>query len=126
MTVGKGWVRSVGVPFRSINTLRSWLDEFAGLGYPTAEAARVIVQDGAEDADTGLVVFQFVNSPTLAYLQPEPPALEWVITIEGREGSIPMRPSTAMNVAYEYSVVSALGTFLEAKSRMWMAEHEED
>ena len=97
------------MPYRSINTLRSWLDEFAELGYPTAEAARVIAQDGADDADTGLVVFQFVNSPTLAYLQPEPPALEWVITIEGREGSIPMRPSTAMNVAYECSVVSSFG-----------------
>ena len=37
VTVGKGraWVRGVGVPFRSINTLESWLDEFAGLGYPT-------------------------------------------------------------------------------------------
>ena len=110
--------------FRSVDTLRSWLDEFAGLGYPTAEAARVIVQDGAQDADTGLVVFQFVNSPTLAYLQPEPPSLEWVITIEGREASIPMRPSTAMNVAYEFSVVSALGTFPEAKSRIWMADHD--
>lgn len=112
------------MPFRSINTLNSWLDEFAGLGYPTADAARVIAQDGADDADTGLVVFQFVNSPTLAYLQPELPALEWIVTIEGREGVIRMKPSTAMNVAYEFSVVSALGAFLEAKSRVWMAAHE--
>ncbi len=37
------------MPFRSIKTLQSWLDEFAGLGYPTADAARVIVQDGADD-----------------------------------------------------------------------------
>lgn len=110
--------------FRSIDTLESWLNEFAGLGYPIADSARVIVQDGADDADTGLVVFQFVNSPTVAYLQPEPPLLEWVITIEGREDAIPMRPSTAMNVAYEFSVVSALGVFLEAKSRAWVADNE--
>ena len=112
------------MPFRSIDTLELWLDEFAGLGYPTADSARVIAQDGADDADTGLVVFQFVNSPTLAYLQPELPSLEWIITIEGREATIPMRPSTAMNVAYEFSVVSALGAFLEAKSRVWIADHE--
>jgi hypothetical protein len=112
------------VPFRSIDTLESWLEEFASLGYPTADSARVIAQDGADDVDTGLVVFQFVNSPTLAYLQPEPPSLEWVITIEGRDAAIPMKPSTAMNVAYEFSVVSALGTFLQAKSRVWMADHE--
>ena len=109
--------------FRSIDTLESWLDEFAGLGYP-ASSARVIAQDGADDADTGLVVFQFVNSPTQAFLQPELPSLEWIITIEGREEAIPMRPSTALNVAYEFSVVSALGAFLEAKSRAWMADHE--
>ena len=43
---------------------------------------------------------------------------------EGRDAAIPMKPSTAMNVAYEFSVVSALGTFLQAKSRVWMADHE--
>jgi len=34
-----------------------------------------------------------------------------------------MRPSTAMNVANEFSVFSALGEFLEATSRVRIADH---
>ena len=112
------------MPFRSINTLQSWVDEFASLGYPIAASARVIAQDGAEGADTGLVVFQFVHSPTLAYLQPEPPSLEWVITFEARDAAVPMTPSAVMNVAFELSIVSALGAFLQAKSRAFMADRD--
>ena len=35
------------MPFRSMTTLQSWLDEFQELGYPIAGSAKVIPQDGA-------------------------------------------------------------------------------
>ena len=108
------------MPFRSLSTLQSWLDEFEGLGYPVAGAAKVIPQDGADGADTGLVVFQLANAPTLAYLQPDVSALEWQVTMEARESASTMNPATVMNLAFELSVLSALGAFLQTKSRAFM------
>jgi hypothetical protein len=120
-----GVVAIVGVtemPFRSMSTLQSWLDEFQELGYPIAESAKVIPQDGADGADTGLVVFQLVNAPTLAYLQPDMAALEWLVTMEARERPSTMNPATVMNLAFELSVLSALGAFLQTKSRDFMQQ----
>lgn len=110
------------MPFRSMSTLQSWLDEFEGLGYPVAGSAKVIHQDGIDGADTGLVVFQLSNAPTLAYLQPEMSALEWYVTMEAREAPATMNPATVLNLAYELSVVSALGAFLQSKSRAYMEQ----
>ena len=110
------------MPFRSMTTLQSWLDEFEQQGYPIAGSARVIPQDGEDGADTGLVVFQLTNAPTLAYLQPEMSALEWLVTMEARETAATMNPATVLNLAYELSVVSALGAFLQSKSREFMVK----
>lgn len=111
------------MPFRSMTTLQSWLDEFQELGYPIAGSAKVIPQDGADGADTGLVVFQLTNAPTLAYLQPEVSPLEWRVTMEAREAPATMNPATVMNLAFELSIVSALGAFLQSKSRAYMDQH---
>jgi hypothetical protein len=88
------------MPFRSMSTLQSWLEEFQSLGYP--------------------VVFQLANAPTLAYLQPDMSALEWLVTMEAREAPSTMNPATVMNLAFELSVLSALGAFLQTKSRDFM------
>lgn len=111
------------MPFRSMSTLQSWLDEFEELGYPIAESAKVIPQDGEDGADTGLVVFQLVNAPTLAYLQPDMTALEWLVTMEARERPSTMNPAAVMNLAFELSVLSALGAFLQTKSRDFMNQN---
>jgi hypothetical protein len=108
------------MPFRSMSTLQSWVEEFESLGYPVAESAKVIPQDGEDGADTGLVVFQLANAPTLAYLQPDMTALEWLVTMEAREAPSTMNPATVMNLAFELSVLSALGAFLQTKSRDFM------
>ena len=109
------------MPFRSMSTLQSWLDEFAALGYPIGASAKVIPRDGEDGADTGLVVFQLVNAPTLAYLQPEMSALEWRVTMEARERPSTMNAAEVMNLAFELSVLSALGAFLQRKSQDYMA-----
>lgn len=109
------------MPFRSLSTLQSWLDEFASLGYPVGASAKVIPQDGDEDADTGLVVFQFVNAPTLAYLAPEKGSSEWRVTMEAREAPATMSAADVLELSYELSVIAALGTFLQTKSRDFIA-----
>ncbi len=108
------------MPFRSLNTLQSWLEEFQALGFPIAESAKVIPQDGEDGADTGLVVYQFKNAPTLAYLQPDMPALEWLVTMEAREAPSTMNPARVMDLSVELCLLSALGVFLQTKSREFM------
>lgn len=108
------------VPFRSMSTLQSWLEEFSELGYPVTPSAKVIPQDGTEGADTGLVVFQLVNAPTLAYLSPLDGSYEWRVTMEGREAPATMTAADVLKLSYELSVVAALGTFLQAKSHAFM------
>ena len=110
------------MPFRSLTTLQSWLEEFQQLGYPIDASARVIPQDGEDGADTGLVVFQFANAPTLAYLQPDMTAMEWLVTMEARERPSTMNSAAVMNLAFELSVLSALGAFLQTKSRDFMQQ----
>ncbi len=112
------------MPFRSLSTLQSWLDEFEALGYPVDGSAKVIPQDGDGGADTGLIVFQFANAPTLAYMQPDMAALEWLVTMEAREEAASMSPATVMSLAFELSVLSALGMFLQTKSRDFMVHGE--
>jgi hypothetical protein len=112
------------MPFRSLSTLQSWLDEFEALGYPLGGSAKVIPQDGDDGADTGLIVFQLANAPTLAYMQPDMTALEWLITMEAREEAASMNPATVMNLASELSVLSTLGMFLQTKSRDFMEREE--
>ena len=68
-------------------------------------------------------MFQLVNAPTLAYLQPEMSALERRVTMEARERASTMNAAEVMNLAFELSVLSALGAFLQTKSRDYMARH---
>ncbi|GAA1664803.1 hypothetical protein [Microbacterium lacus] len=104
------------MPFRTLSTLQSWLDEFATLGYPLNGSAKVVPQDDFEGEDTGLVVFQLMNAPTHAYLAPEPGSHEWRVTMEAREVPATMTAADVLKLSYELSVVAALGTFLQAKS----------
>lgn len=99
-----------------MSTLQSWLVEFADLGYPVGESAKVIPQDGDDGADTGLVVFQLVHAPTQAYLAPQPGSYEWRVTMEAREAPATMTSADVLRLSYELAVVAALGTFLQAKS----------
>lgn len=108
------------MPFRSMSMLQSWLDEFEQLGYAVSGSARVIPQDGADGADTGLVVFQLANAPTLAYLEPEMPDYEWRVTMEAREAPATMNPATVLNLAFELTLIATLGSFLQTKSRDYM------
>ncbi|WP_169582097.1 MULTISPECIES: hypothetical protein [Microbacterium] len=57
------------MPFRNKQTLEAWLDEFVAMGYAMPERIRVVQQDGEGGANTGLVVLNLENPPTVIAVQ---------------------------------------------------------
>lgn len=107
---------SVVMPFRSLETLEGWLSEFRTLGYPLDPGERVIAQDGADGADTGLVALQLVGGLSV-YIQPESvTSRRWMVTVEQLDGAVELAPGDVARLASELATVSALCAFLEAKS----------
>lgn len=105
------------MPFRSQRTLEVWLEEFRELGYPIAGSLRVMQQDGADGANTGLVGVHLANASTVTYVQPEAPySTKWVVTLESREDPVVLDSAGLLNLASELAMVSALCAFLQAKS----------
>lgn len=105
------------MPFRSLSTLNTWLAEFERLGYRFAGEARVIQQDGAGGADTGLVSVRLSNTETVITIEPEMRERPtWFVTMEPREESVSMDAPTLLNLSAELAVVSALCAFLQEKS----------
>ena len=114
-----GWI----VPFRSMATLESWLEEFRRIGYPIGDTAKVIQQDGELGADTGLVAVKLTNSSRVTYMQPHHPgAMEWVVTLEPHEAPEVLSSAEVHRLATELSMVSALCVFLETKSRAFVGD----
>jgi hypothetical protein len=116
--------RPVGslMPFRSKETLERWLDEFhdqRGAG----ELIRVLVQDGSEGSDTGLVVVPLANSSVSVFMEPvEIGDARWRITIEPQPDFTILSSFQMHALAAEFTVAAELCSFLEAKS----VGHEED
>ena len=110
------------MPFRNLETLESWLDEFRELGYPLAGALKVIVQDGAGGADTGLVGFRLANAATFVSIEPaaDADAVSWVATMEPRETEEVLDSAGLLSLSGELATLSALCTFLQAKSQSYL------
>ena len=100
--------------FHSRQTLETWLTEFHALGYPTDGTFRVIEQDGADGANTGLVAVR-LSSGLRAYLQPDNRG-RWVTTIESSETAFDLEPASVSRLSAELATVSALCAFLQATS----------
>jgi hypothetical protein len=100
--------------FRSRDTLQAWLTEFQQLDYPSDRTLRVIEQDGADGADTGLVALQLAGGLS-AYVQPDRDDT-WVLTFEHGEESFELDAATISRLSSELATVSALCGFLQAKS----------
>ena len=110
------------MPFRNLETLESWLDEFRELGYPLAGALKVIVQDGAGGADTGLVGFRLANAATFVSIEPAAgsDAASWVATMEPRETEEVLDSAGLLSLSGELATLSALCTFLQSKSQSYL------
>ena len=105
------------MPFRSLRTLQAWLDEFDGLGYRFTGELKVIQQDGAGGADTGLVLVRLSDAETVITMQPEiREAPKWLVTMEPRDAAMSMDAAELLNLSAELAVVSALCAFLQEKS----------
>lgn len=104
--------------FRSLTTLESWLDEFRR-DYPALEGRmRVVPQDGTDGADTGLVVIELVDAPTVTYLQPDSSVDGgWAVTMESREEAITLDGAQLRALASDLDLVGQLCSFLERKAR---------
>ena len=97
-------------------------DEFRELGYPLAGALKVIVQDGAGGADTGLVGFRLANAATFVSIEPAAgaDAASWVATMEPRETEEVLDSAGLLSLSGELATLSALCTFLQAKSQSYL------
>ena len=111
------------MPFRSLMTLRAWLDEFGELGDVAPGTLKVIEQDGDGGANTGLVAFRFENASTVAYVQPERAgSMTWMVTLEPRESSITIDAAGVRDLADELALLSTLCSFLQAKSEAFVGQ----
>ncbi|WEK13479.1 MAG: hypothetical protein P0Y48_13625 [Candidatus Microbacterium phytovorans] len=104
------------MPFRSRETLEHWLAEFhdaRGAG----DLIRVIVQDGTEGADTGLVVVPLQNATVSVFMEPiDIGDARWRITIEPQPDTTILSSHQLHGMAVELQVAAELCAFLEAKS----------
>ncbi|MFI8632853.1 hypothetical protein ACIGEP_09690 [Microbacterium sp. NPDC077663] len=104
------------MPFRSRETLERWVDEFheaRGAG----ERIKVIVQDGTDGDDTGLVIVPLENATVTIFMQPvEVGSATWSVTIEPHPDSTTLSSFQLHGMAVELSVAAELCAYLEARS----------
>ena len=102
---------------RNRETLEAWIDDFARQGYPVAGSLKVITQDGADGADTGLVGVTLDGAPTVVYIQPAAPgSTQWVVTMEARDTAVTMDAAQVLRLSSELATVSALCGFLQERA----------
>ncbi|MDJ1114190.1 hypothetical protein [Microbacterium dauci] len=104
------------MPFRSKETLEAWVAEFhdaRGAG----DLIKVVVQDGSDGGDTGLVVVPLLNATVSVFMEPtEIGAPGWRITIEPQPDTTILNSHQLQGMAAELSVAAELCAYLEARS----------
>ncbi len=110
------------MPFRTITTLQSWIDDFRALGYDDAGILRVIPQEGEGDSDTGLIAAGLRSVSTTFYVSPEtePGSTGWAVTFEPRENAAPLGSARVLALSGELAMLSALCTFLQARAEAFV------
>lgn len=110
------------MPYRTITTLQSWIDDFRTLGYDDAGILRVIPQDGEGDSDTGLIAARLRSVSTTFYVAPEtePGATGWAVTFEPRENAAPLGSARVLALSGELAMLSALCTFLQGRAEAFV------
>lgn len=104
------------MPFRSKKTLERWVADFheaRGAG----ELVKVIVQDGSEGGDTGLVIVPLQNATVTIFM--EPAAIgeaSWRVTLEPQPDTTTLNSHQLHGMAVELSVAAELCSYLEARS----------
>jgi hypothetical protein len=113
------------MPYRTKDTLETWLDEFQRLGYPLSSSIRVIPHGGEEGSDTGLVAAALGTAPTALYVEPVAAgSTSWQVTFEPREMHASLDAAAVLTLSGELAVLSALCAFFQAKSEAFLAALE--
>lgn len=110
------------MPFRTMATLQSWIDDFRSLGYDDDGMLRVIPQEGEDGTDTGLIAARLRSVSTTFYVAPEtaPDATGWAVTFEPRENAAPLGSARVLALSGELAMLSTLCTFLQARSEAFL------
>ena len=116
-------VEGILMPFRTMTTLQAWVDDFRALGYDDASILRVIPQDSEDGADAGLIAAQLKSVSTTFFVAPGPEqnSTEWAVTFEPREDAAPLPAGRVMALSGELATLSALCSFLQARSEAFLA-----
>lgn len=110
------------MPYRTITTLQTWIDDFRALGYDDAGTLRVIPQDSEGDSDTGLIAAKLRSVSTTFYVSPstEPECTDWTVTFEPRETAAPLGSARVLALSGELAMLAALCTFLQARAEAFL------
>ncbi|MFJ4044121.1 hypothetical protein ACIPV2_00060 [Microbacterium sp. NPDC089987] len=102
--------------FRSKETLEGWLDEFRS-AREAGDLIRVIIQDGSDGSDTGLVIVPVKNSSVSIFMQPiHIGEARWNVTLEPSDKNTVLNSHQLHSLASELAVAAELCSFLEARS----------
>lgn len=115
------------MPFRTMTTLQSWVDDFRALGYDDADILRVIPQDVGEGEDAGLIAARLRSVSTTFYVAPSASegSTDWAVTFEPREDAAPLPAGRVMALSGELATLAALCSFLQARSEAFLAARNE-
>ena len=114
------------MPFRTMTTLQSWVEDFRALGYDDAGTLRVIPQDADGDSDTGLIAAQLRSVSTTFYVSPsnEVGSPGWTVTFEPRENAAPLGSARVLALSGELAMLSTLCAFLQARSEAFVTSQD--
>jgi hypothetical protein len=107
-------------PYRSKELLEVWVREFLEQGHSIAGSLNVVLQDGTDGRDTGLVIVRLQNALAEIYMQPrgaDDPL--WEATLTSRGDDLTLTPYHLAGLAAEVVVAGNLCTFLQFKSLDW-------
>jgi hypothetical protein len=114
---------TTAVPYRSRALLQEWITEFREQGHSIAGQLDVVLQDGLDGRDTGLVIVHLRNAPADIYMQPQGiDDPHWEATLTARSEDLSMTPHHLAGLAAEIVVAGNLCTFLQFKSLEWDRE----
>jgi hypothetical protein len=110
------------MPYRTKQLLESWLEEFRS----TREGGgliTVLLQDGADGADTGLVVVPLRNDSIEVYMQPVAIGHErWTVAISPRADPVELDAGQLHALAAELEVAASLCAFLQERSSRYTGD----
>jgi hypothetical protein len=104
------------VAFRSKHTLEQWLADFHA-AREAGDLIKVVIQDGSNGGDTGLVVVPLKSSTVSIFMEPiEIGDARWRITLEPQPDTTILNSHELQGLAQELSVAAELCAYLEARS----------